>query len=135
MTDQEKWRTVAEWCGYTVKFVEYECDDKPEACQKWVLVHPDGRSVSATWHAYNEETAWRCLAPDYLNSLDACAEFERVASERKLDESYWLRLWDQVFVHPWKGRISVIDAVTVQMATPTQRVEAILAAIKETRDA
>ncbi len=82
MTDQDKVRTVAEWCGWKIKFED----------GYWKVYRPDGSPQSLFNIHGSEELAALEDLPDYLHSLNACAEFERVAKERKLDESYWPHL-------------------------------------------
>ena len=125
MTDNEKQR-IAEWCGWTdIKHAVY--DD--------YFLGTNSQGV-------------RKPLPDYLNSRDACAEFEDVIE--KGNKADW---WDYMTAllsvmtrnqrSDWPigldgqtvDRIKVLDMLYIAWrslrATPAQRVEAILWVIEE----
>lgn len=110
MTDTDKVRIVAKWCGW-----------KQSSEEPYYWHRPDGKIDEL---------------PDYLNSRDACAEFERVV--KGLGWVCTGRYGDSlrsIVVEGWgkpllKGDITFLMAT----ATPAQRLDAILAVIEETRD-
>ena len=142
MTDNEKQR-VAEWCGW-----RWWCTTE--------AYRNDERCLYAPRHTPGPPEMFRLCEgddldlpikqsnalPDYPNSLDTCAEFERVAKERDLMLMYievLIRLCrgtDQVEIRLTASYLKetlMVYASGVMEATPAQRVEAILRVIEETQ--
>lgn len=110
MTNIDKVRRVAEWCGWREVLIS------GGGGHWWVT--PDNRDIN-----YDE-----CFT-----TLNACAEFEAVAKERGLLRKYISVLWhaatEDAGVKYSSNPGDHVEAIW--MTTPAQRVEAILAVIGE----
>lgn len=121
MTDQDKAHIVAEWCGWEIRWVDSGC------IPNWEVISPNGRIVAR----YQIESTCMGSLPCY-DTLNACAEFEKMAKERGLEDEYEHAIiaacGKPVGTRSYAAR--PFDTVT---ATPAQRVEAILAVIEGTK--
>lgn len=118
MTNAEKQRKVAEWCGW--QFVPRGTD--------WISIGAPG---SKQGRCVKSEDAHLVL-PDYPNSYDSCRLFEQEAQRRGLLGKYLLQLWEVLMI----DKILRLDSDSLApvramwMATPQERLDAICLVIE-----
>lgn len=114
MKPQEINERIARLCGW------FPVEDTESGL--WHLSNMDGRTIGYR-SGLSEDHAWRVLCPDYFDSLDACANFER-----DLPLGYIYHLID-VLKMDRRAIVEGYDEVQVlqfMRATPAQRCEAFL---------
>lgn len=90
MTNEEIQTKIAQSLGWTVQFNEEK--------QLYELLTPAGKWEYPFDADGGEEHCWK-YAPDYPESLDACAEFESSLIDKEFD-AYQIELSRIVFNHP-----------------------------------